>query len=46
MGVADDLKRAALRISLTRNTTREEAEAFVAAWEKICVPAAARQSAA
>jgi len=46
MGLEDGLKRAALRVSLTRQTTREEAEAFVAAWEKICAPAGARRSAA
>ena len=46
MGLEDGLKRAALRISLTRETTRAEAEAFVVAWEKICAPVGARQSAA
>ncbi|MFN0263452.1 cysteine desulfurase family protein [Tepidamorphus sp. 3E244] len=46
MGLDSGLKKAALRVSLTRDTTREEAEAFVAAWEKICAPAGARRSAA
>lgn len=46
MGVEDGLKRAALRISLTRETTREEANEFLAVWRDICAPAGQRRSAA
>lgn len=46
MGLEEGLKRAALRISLPRTTTRAQAEGFVAGWKKICAPAGAGRSAA
>ncbi len=45
MGVADDLAKAAIRVSLGWNTTAQDIENFIAAWRRILARHKARQAA-